>query len=721
MPTREVPPPPPDTSPEPPPEDDIGPAPDPGPLPGADASARLTPLPAEYEFTGGYELTYGHVAHDRGFTGANNIIAQIDSGVRTSHVELQGQIAGSYNVLTGATTEEAGQDSGNHGTHVAGILVAKRNNFGSVGYAPGAQLLNVRFTNAANEITATDQQLANGFNWARTNGARWFNNSWGIETTADEFGRLGITTYFPALLAEWQAGAQQDKVYVWATGNQGDAQPLVFAALPSLFPELTYQWVAVTSVDASGQLSAFANACGDAAAWCLAAPGSDIISSVNVSDTTYASFSGTSMAAPAVTGALAVVSQAFPTLSSAQVVQRLFFTANKDGVYANESLYGQGLLDLELATRPVGTLMLVSDSGQPLSLESASLVLGAPFGYTNPLANLQVMATDSLAAGFAVDLGQQLSLRRYRYDTSLAFERLGRSWHSETDGLHTYTWTQRGGSSQGSRVLSFDQGAGSSLSMGQIDDLDLLENGRSLAGYSQLNATLAAPYWLQQPGEQTAGMRQRLPVGQATLELTSVANALRQGASLGLNVPVGSSYRSTLEVGFLRGRDGLFDSHGEGIFDLGNTSNTMFAGLRGQFSQGKLSLAHAAYLGQSEVDAAGLLANMGPVTTSSWLLAGRYSVQDNTWGLVLQQPLRVESATSKINLATGYAGNLFDMQSVSLNLAPDGRQVNLEAFWQQPLSPTSDVKISWLGIRQPGHQASASPMQVLMTQWQHRF
>ncbi|MFT6616314.1 MAG: subtilisin family serine protease [Halopseudomonas sp.] len=701
---------------------DPGAAPDSGPLPGDDDSDKSLALSTEHANTNGYNLTYGHVAHDRGFTGLGERIAIIDSGINTSHNELRGQIAGNYNVLTGSTAEADAQDTGGHGTHVAGTLVARRNNVGVVGYAYGAQLLNVRFTDANDIITATDQQLANGFAWARTNGATWFNNSWGVDVTAAEFNKGAVETNFPNLLAEWRAGAQDGRIYVWATGNGGGDQPLVFAAIPQQFQELQYNWVAVTSVDSdTGTLSSFSNACGNAAAWCIAAPGTNIVSSYIGGNNVYAIASGTSMAAPAVTGGLAVISQAFPTLAAEQVVQRLLVTANKDGIYANQSLYGQGLMDLERATRPVGTLTVVSNSGPTLSVNDASLVLGGAFGYANPLASLQVMATDSLDAGFSVDLGAQVSKRRFRYDTHTAWQRLGRTWKSQREGDTTFGWTAATGTGATSQVMHLDQGAGRSLSVGQVDDLDMLYARPSWAGYSQLDASMASALWLQHPGEQTLGLRQRLPLGEFSLDMISTANAVRQGAALGLNMPKLAGYSSNLELGYIRSNDGLFDSHGSGAFALDDISQTLFAGVRGELQQGPMTLGHSAYIGQSQADAEGLFGDLGQVTTSSWMFAGRYSLNSATLGLILQQPLRVESAETSVNVATGYVGNLFDTQPLAIDLTPDGRQLNLEAFWQKPVWQGSTVKLSWLGIREPGHQAQAEPMQVFMAQWQQHF
>jgi hypothetical protein len=63
---------------------------------------------------------------------------------------------------------------------------------------------------------------------------------------------------------------------------------------------------------------------------------------------------GTSMAAPHAAGALAALKSMFPNLSYLQIRDRLLFTANRSGAYADAATYGQGLMDLEAASSPVG-------------------------------------------------------------------------------------------------------------------------------------------------------------------------------------------------------------------------------------------------------------------------------------------------------------------------------------------------------------------------------
>ncbi|HEY7803271.1 MAG TPA: S8 family peptidase, partial [Orrella sp.] len=107
--------------------------------------------------------------------------------------------------------------------------------------------------------------------------------------------------------------------------------------------------IAVVAVDQALEIADFSNRCGEAADWCMAAPGVDIYATVPMS--TYAGgdvWSGTSMAAPHVAGAAAVLRQAFPYMTARQIIEVILTTATDLG---DTSIYGHGLLNLERAVK----------------------------------------------------------------------------------------------------------------------------------------------------------------------------------------------------------------------------------------------------------------------------------------------------------------------------------------------------------------------------------
>ena len=167
-------------------------------------------------------------------------------------------------------------------------------------------------------------------------------------TRASAIARIG-----PETVASFQEAIDAGASLVFITGNASDDNPDVLGGLPYLVPELVPGWITVTSVDRNIERSTFANACGVGMYFCMAAPGTDIYSTITGS--AYDDYSGTSMAAPHVTGAVALARQMFPNASGAALVSLVLRTATDIGDPGVDDIFGWGFLN-------VGNLVSTTDS-----------------------------------------------------------------------------------------------------------------------------------------------------------------------------------------------------------------------------------------------------------------------------------------------------------------------------------------------------------------------
>ncbi|MBX9616010.1 MAG: S8 family serine peptidase [Caulobacteraceae bacterium] len=316
---------------------------------GTGASAQSGPTENSWNL----RLIGAGAAHDRGYTGAGVTVGVIDSGLDATHPEFRGRIA--YSV-DGATGEPVTEDPGEHGTHVSGIIAAARDGRGTQGVAFGARLAILGL--AGEDEAEIDAIVGDLVRAGLQNGARVFNNSWGFDFY---IGSASGQTAFRRTMVEQTAGYReavaQGAIVVFSTGNESQLQPNVQAGLPFYAPDLKPNWLAVTAVGPSGTLAGYANQCGRAAEWCLAAPGGDFPDEGQTAEQTmivstlpgggYGSMAGTSMAAPHVTGAVAIALEMFPEASGAELTRLTLATATDVGAAGIDVEYGWGLLNIE--------------------------------------------------------------------------------------------------------------------------------------------------------------------------------------------------------------------------------------------------------------------------------------------------------------------------------------------------------------------------------------
>ena len=178
--------------------------------------------------------------------------------------------------------------------------------------------------------------------------------------------------------------ADVDTLVVVSTGNDGLANPGLPAALPAYDDRWSDNLLAVSAVrvnaDGSpGLLAGYANQCGDAAQWCLVAPGSQYVGAMSDSSRGNGWVNGTSIAAPVVSGVAALVKQAHPWMSASNLQQTLLTTATDLGDPGVDAVYGWGAVDASRAIAGPALLQgrFVADVG-PQQGSTLSQDIGGP-------------------------------------------------------------------------------------------------------------------------------------------------------------------------------------------------------------------------------------------------------------------------------------------------------------------------------------------------------
>jgi len=316
-------------------------------------------MDAEFNAQWGLATVGAQHALAKGLTGAGVVVGIVDGVVQLDHPEFAGRVF-SYQYNPG------GDPPDHHGTHVAGIASAGRNGFGMEGVAPDSLISSINAFIGATPLEQHDN-AAIGYQGALDAGVRIFNNSWGPHfSPITNYDRASAAAWVgDDLMAAFSDAVSRGAVLVFATGNDYADQPGIPSGLPYLFPEFKSNWIDVTAVDKTLQRAGYADACGVAATWCIAAPGSDIYSTVPTD--AYSTMGGTSMAAPMVTGAVAIAKQMFPNANGSEIAGLVLRTATDIGDPGIDDIYGWGLLN-------VGNLAATTDSA------TGSVFTNAAFG-----------------------------------------------------------------------------------------------------------------------------------------------------------------------------------------------------------------------------------------------------------------------------------------------------------------------------------------------------
>jgi len=215
-------------------------------------------------------------------------VAIIDTGIDTSHPDLSGQVDGGYSAITKTENPNDYQDDNGHGTHVAGTVAAKRDGKGVVGVAPKARLYAVKVLDADGSGNLSD--VIDGIVWAAKNKMDVANMSLGAPVDSEAMKRA----------VRFARGS--GVVVVASAGNSGKSVG---------FPGAYEDTIAVAASDYTDKLAGFSSRGPEVD---FIAPGVDVLSAKMGGG--FASYSGTSMAAPHVAGLAALaISQGYVGLN----------------------------------------------------------------------------------------------------------------------------------------------------------------------------------------------------------------------------------------------------------------------------------------------------------------------------------------------------------------------------------------------------------------------
>ena len=337
------------------------PSPTPTPTPGVNYDTQ------EYE-NSSYAVAAGAIAaYNAGATGQGIKIGIVDSGLNPALPDFTGRIDPSSGDVAG--TRGLGDDGG-HGTAVTAVAAAARDNQNTMGVAFNATIVSERADQPgsctqSNGCQFPDNAIAAGIDAARVAGVKVINLS------------LGGSSPGSGLISAMQRAVNAGIILVIAAGNDSTANPDPFALIPAQdFPGsvIIAGSVGVASgagVD-NGTISTFSDRAGTGAAYYLTALGyNDRAPDQN--GTQYL-WSGTSFSAPTITGAVALMAQAFPNLTGKQIVSILFQTADDLGASGVDPVYGNGRLDLQRAFAPIGTTSL---AGSQIPVSGSNLPAAA--------------------------------------------------------------------------------------------------------------------------------------------------------------------------------------------------------------------------------------------------------------------------------------------------------------------------------------------------------
>ncbi|GLQ46757.1 serine protease [Dyella lipolytica] len=329
------------------------------PSPAPTSNVPTPPIDAQLSLTNTY------AAQKQGYTGAGVVIGIVDSGIMPNNPAVAGRVLQEFIDVDPTTNNVNIPDVVGHGTWVSEIAAGAPFGQFAGGIAPGASLVSARIiddkapddngSTPPTPVTGSDAVPLGQVNQQLISvGVKVMNNSWGgISWSSTD---TATTQAFDAAYTPFVVN--NGGLVVFAAGNDSQASPSTIASLPTVANDANLQkgWLVAVALNSNNptQLDSYSNRCGTIAMnYCLAAPGDVIVldkdTLASTTNPTYYIVEGTSFAAPEVSGAAALVWQAYPYFNNDLVRQTLLGTATPLGGSQPNPTFGYGVLNVGAA------------------------------------------------------------------------------------------------------------------------------------------------------------------------------------------------------------------------------------------------------------------------------------------------------------------------------------------------------------------------------------
>ncbi|WP_052766091.1 S8 family peptidase [Aurantiacibacter gangjinensis] len=366
---------------------------------------------SEYRRSDGPSQHNAASAWASGHTGDGVTIAVIDTGIDLDNPEFAGRLSNASTDIFGTRPVEGPDD---HGNLVSLVAAAARDNTGILGIAYDATVLAIRADtpgscggdnaeDPSTDCTFSNTAIANSIDYAVANAAKVINISLGGEGGLNQALRVAIDN-----------AVANGVLIIVAAGNDGRAELTNFG---SEFAARGNGGVLIVgSVDKDYGISDFSNKAGANPDFYIAARGEEVccvyengeilVETIDGDQFVYL-FSGTSFASPQVAGAAALLAQAFPNLTGAEIAEILLRSAFDAGATGEDPVFGQGIMDINRAFQPIGTTTLAAAT-TAFALSDTSGIASPAMGDAFRTASLPAVITDEFDRAFETNLAGTL-------------------------------------------------------------------------------------------------------------------------------------------------------------------------------------------------------------------------------------------------------------------------------------------------------------------------